>query len=260
MNDEATAQLLRSMLDRVMTSNDALREVEDVPARDFAELISRLSQEIDDTVLPRTIALCSNTGTEATIVVSNQRLIELKIGERKIELDAERYRDAGAVAREYAKAIKALFLRSGPMRLRLAGRAPAIMAQGRTCTATHISQIAHQPSFENRMKTFLKGSHARSLGWIYQASDGRIVTHGNDGEIMKRLKSLRDIVLSKAESRKTAPRIETTCPSCSVFAITPDVQALIAEDGTDRIFAAFSDSDAFEAMSAWQRVFKASEH
>lgn len=168
MNDEAAAQLLRSMLDRVMTPSEALRKVEDVPARDFARLISRLSQEINETVLPRTFTLCSDTGTEATVVISNRRLIALEIGERKVELDAERYRDAGAVAREYAKAIKALFLRSGPMRLRLVGRAPAIMAQGRTCTATHISQVAHQPGFENRMKAFLKGSHAQSPGGSFR--------------------------------------------------------------------------------------------
>ncbi len=257
--DKVTAHLLRSMLDRVMTPSEALRESEDLPARDFTGLIRRLTQEIDETVLPRTFALCSDTGTEATIVVSNRRLIELKIGEKKIELDAERYRDAGAVAREYAKAIKALFLRSGPIRLRLAGRAPAIMAQGTTCTATHMGQFSHQPGFENRLKTFLKMSHAQSLGWIYQASDGRMLTHGSDVELMEKLQSLRDIVLSKAENRKTACRIETACPSCSAFALTQDVQALIAEDGNDRIFAAFPNSGAFTAIRAWRQVFQASE-
>jgi hypothetical protein len=259
MTDKATAHLLRGMLDRVMTPSEALRGSEDMPARDFAGLISRLTQEIDETVLPRTFALCSEAGTEATVVVSNRRLIELKIGENKIELDAERYRDAGAVAREYAKAIKALFLRSGPMRVRPAGRAPAIMAHGTTCTASHISQIGHQPSFENRLKTFLKMSHAQCLGWIYQSGDGRILTHGSDGEVTNRLQSLRDIVLSKAANRKTACRIETACPSCSAFAITQDVQVLIAEDGNDRIFAAFPNSGVFKAISTWRQVFQASE-
>lgn len=259
MNDNATAHLLRGMLDRVMAPSEALSGSEDMPARDFAGLISRLTQEIDETVLPRTFALCSDKGTEATIVVSNRRLIELKIGENKFEPDNERYRDADAVAREYAKAIKALFLRSGPMRLRLAGRAPAIMTQGTTCTATHMSQFGHQPGFENRLKTFLKLSHSQCLGWIYEESNGRILTHGSDGELTKRLQSLRDIVLSKAESRKIACRIDTACPSCSAFAITQDVQVLVAEDGNDRVFAAFSNSGAFKAISAWRQVFQASE-
>lgn len=253
--DEATADVLRSMLRRVITPIDALREIEDEPSRHFAGLIKRLSQEIDETVLPRTLALCSDAGIEATIVVSNRRLVELKIGEQKVEFNAGQNSDAAATAREYAKAIRALALRSGPMRLRFAGSAPANMTQGVTCTATHMTKFGLQAGFENRLKTFLKISHAQSLGWMFQGGDDQIVTHGSDDELMRRLQTLREVVISKAEDRKNASRIKAAGPSCSAFSITQDAQVLIAVDGTDRLFAAFPSARILEPVSAWRQVF-----
>ena len=257
---ETAADVLRSMLRRVITPIDALREIEDEPSRHFAGLIKRLSQEIDETVLPRTFVLCSDAGIEATIIVSNRRLVELKIGEQKVELDADQNSDAAVTAREYAKAIRALALRSGPMRLKLAGSAPANMAQGVTCTATHMSKYGLQVGLENRLKTFLKMSHAQSLGWIFQGSDDQIVTHGSDNELIQRLQAVREVVVSKAEDRKHASRIKAVYPSCSAFSITQDTQVLIAIDGTDRLFAAFPNDRILEAVSAWRQIFKTSEH
>ena len=143
-SNEATVGRMRDMLERVLTPCDALREETSAPSQDFADLIKRLSQEIDETVLPRKFALFSDMKIEATFVVSNRRLVELEIGEKKVEFDAEANTDADTVARAFAKALRALSLRSGPLRLRPIGRALKVATQGTTCTARHIEEFSNQ--------------------------------------------------------------------------------------------------------------------
>ena len=254
--DKATVGQMRGTLERVLTPRDALREETSAPLRDFADLIKRLSQEIDETVLPRRFVLLSDAGSEATFVVSNRRLVELEIGDKKIEFGIETNTDADTVARVYAKALRALSLRSGPLRLRPIGRALNVATQGTTCTARHIAEFNSQSRFENRLKAFLKGTHQNSLGWLYESSDGQTVTHDPDKTVIEMLQRLKDAAMSKTERHSPIRSIETlSVPTCSTFTIAPDVQVLIAEDGKDRLFAAFPASDQVMVLKKWHRVF-----
>jgi len=255
---EETADNLRDKLMRVTTPCDALRNAALAPLQDFASLIEQLCQQIDETVLPRKFALMSDAGVEATIVVSNRRLIELEIRERKVALDAGANSNAETVAQECAKALRALSLASGPLRVRLIGRASGFTTNGTTCTAKYLLEYSRPSTLQNRLKAFLKESHARSLGWIYCSGDGQAVTHDPDEEIMTWLRSLQEKVVSQGDDKANRRSVERAGPTCSAFAMTADTQVLIAKDGADRLFAVFPTADLATAMSSWHRMFKRS--
>ncbi len=257
--DTATGERLRDILARAATPADSLRAELAAPSRDFTALIGLLSRQIDETVLPRRFALVSAAGTEASFVVSNRRLIELEIAGRKIAFDSDAHADADSVARTCARALKALSLRSGPMHLRLVDRAPKVATQGTTCTARHIAGFSAATGFENRMKSFLKATHARSLGWLYRAEDGQAVRHAPDAAVIDILARLDRTVADQAEDRRAARRVERGGPSCTTFAIADDCHALVAEQGKDRIVAAFPADGITAAIAAWHRIFQRSD-
>lgn len=258
--EEDTVKRLHDMLSRVAMPCEGLREEASAPARDFAALIERLSREVDETVLPRRFALLSDAGMEATFTVSNRRLVGLEIGERKIDFDEEADTGADSVARLCAQALRALNLRSGPLRLRPIGRAPNVTTKGNTCTARHLADYSSVSIVENRLKAFVKLFHAHALGWVYQPDDGQTVTHDPDEEIMARLRGFQQAVMSRGDGKQGVRRVERSGPICSAFAMTEDTQVLIAEDGNDRLFAAFRTSELGTAMTKWHQVFKRPEH
>jgi len=257
--NEAAKDHLRDKLLRVMKSCDALRQEKSTPLQDYAALIERLSREIDETVLPRKFALVSDAGTEATFVVSNRRLIELDIGGRKLEFDAEADTDADTVARTCAKALRALSLQCSLLHVRTIERAPKVTTKGATCAARHLLQYSRPSHLQNRLKAFLQSTHANSMGWLYHSGDGQTVTHGPDEGIMQHLNKLHHKVISRANDRECVRRVERAGPTCSAFAMTADAQVLVAEDGNDRLLAVFPTSDLTTVMKTWHQVVRRSE-
>ncbi|MEO1138465.1 MAG: hypothetical protein AAFW87_03315 [Pseudomonadota bacterium] len=247
---------LRDALLRVTESSETLREEKATLSKDCAELIDRLSQEIDETVLPRKLALLSDTGVAAVLVVSNRRLIELEIDARKIVIDAEKDSDADTVARSYAAALKTLSARSGPLRLRSVCRAPQIATGSTACTARHLAKYSTASSFENRMKAFLKLCHPSSMGWIYWSGDGQNLAHDPHKDTIKRLRVLEQQLEPQANNQGSLSRLDRSGPICSAFALSEDLQAVIATDGKDRLIAAFPRSKIAAVMTNWHQVFK----
>jgi len=259
LGNEAAVNRLRDKLLRVMKSCDALREEKSAPSQDYAALIERLSREIDETVLPRKFALISDAGIEATLVVSNRRLIELEICGRKIEFDAEADTDADTVARACAKALRALSLQCGLLHLRTIERASKVTTKGTTCAARHLMQYSRPSHLQNRLKAFLQATHASSMGWIYHSGDGQTMKHGPDEGIVQDLDKLHQRVISQANDRERVRRVERAGPTCSAFAMTADAQVLVAEDGNDRLLAVFPVSDLTKVMTNWHQVFRRPE-
>ncbi|WP_135502103.1 hypothetical protein [Roseovarius aestuariivivens] len=257
--DQAAIARLREKLLRVTTSCDALHEEKSTLSQDYAALIAHLSQEIDETILPRKFALFSDAGIEATFVVSNRRLIELKIGKRTVEFDTEMDTDADTVARVCARALRALSLRSGPLRVRPIGRATKVNRNGATCAARHLLEYSRLSQLQNRLKTFLKTTHSKSLGWVYHSADGQIVSHDPDKTIRDHLHKLLQKVMSENVGCRRLGRLGRAGPTCSAFEMATDIQVLIADDGNDRLLAAIPTSHLSKALAQWNQVFKRSK-
>lgn len=252
---DETAHRLRDAFVRTTTPPDALRAEKQTPGQNFKELIQCLSREIDETVLPRKLALYSGDDIVATMIVSNRRLVELEIGGEKVEVQSDGDADPETVARAYAQALKSISARSGSLLLRPIGRAPQTAMNSAACTAQHLSVFGEASAFENRMQLLLKQIHTHSFGWIFRPGEGEAVAHDPKADIFERLKTLDQNVMAQAKNNGRFSRVDKSRPFCSAFALTDNVQALIATDGSDRLVAAVPQADLCSAMDHWHQVF-----
>lgn len=252
---DETAYRLRDAFARVAMPTDALRVEKERPAQTYQELIQYLAREIDETVLPRRLVLVSGDQGLATLVVSNRRLIELEIGETKIEFGADGDADADSVARTYALALKKLTVQSGPIHVRPGGRALQAATSSTACTAMRLAEFSTAARFENRMKAFLKLIHARSRGWIYRPGEGEAVAHDPDTEIHLRLKTLEQQAIDQACHKGNLSRVNRTGPVCAAFALSDEIQVIIATDGKDRLVVALPHTDVAKSIGHWKQIF-----
>jgi len=249
------AHRLRGVIERLTTPREALCEESGLAAPGFKELIECLVREIDETVLPRRLALFSGDDAVATMVVSNRRLLELDIDGRKVGMDANKDASPETVACAYAHALKTLSARSGPLVLRMVGRAPQALTSSEACSARHLAEFSETPYLKNRLRTFLKQFHTASHGWIFRAGDGDVVGHDPDEEIFKSLTALEQKVRSQADSRKGFRQLDRPTPLCVAFSISDNIQAMVVSDGNDLLVAALSHSDMTRALQQWSAIY-----
>ena len=253
--DSDTALLLRETLSSIGNPAGPPWGDRDTPARSYEELVERLACEIDQTVLPRKLALVEGSRVVCSLVLSNRRLIEMTAGNADINSARNSEADPDAVARGYAQALQKLIAEHGALHLRRAGRAVQTASQGNACSAARLSGYADTKCFDDQLKAFLKLLHATSLGWIYRADGAEAVAHDPQAETFERLLTLDSNILTQSDDPARPARLNRSAPICTAMTLSNEAQSLIASDGKDRLVAAIPQSQLEAALALWQQVY-----
>lgn len=250
-----TARRLREVMERLALHGDELLEDSSLTTTGYEELIDRLKREIEETVLPRRLALFSEGRAVASMTVSNRRLQDLRIEGRKITTGAGLDASPDRVASVYAQALRALCTRANPLELRVTGRAENALTSSGSCSARHLSEFSKAPYFKNRLKAFLKGIHPTSRGWIFQTGDSEAVAHDADSAVFEKLVALEEKVRSEHQARNGFRHLGRNSPNLSAFSISAELQAIVVMDGQDLLVAAIPQSDLQGIMTQWNRIY-----
>lgn len=255
IGSEETARHLRGALVRLGMDRDELLANMRETATDHQSLLRIIMREIDEAVLPRKMALLSDSGIEAMLVASNRRLIELRTNDtvqQKAEGGDTEPEDA---ARAYAQTIKKIGQQAAGTALQRMGRALNPSTSGKSCSAARLAEVSETLSPETRMHDFLKMIQPRAKGWIMHASEGRDICCEGPGAILLRLEKLEGITIANRGAKATLRRLDKAGPSCSAFALAPGLQAIVAAESTDCLLAAISNQDRIAALEDWQNIF-----
>ncbi|WP_300548820.1 hypothetical protein [Roseovarius sp.] len=252
---EETAHQVRNALARLGMNRDELLADMREKATDHQSLLRIITREIDEVILPRRMALLSDGGTEAMLVVSNRRLIELRtndMAQQKAE-GGDTEPDVAALA--HAQTIRKIGQQTGGTTLQRLGRAAKSTTSGKSCSAARLAEVSESLGHENRMHGFLKMIQPRAKGWIMRAREGRDVEREGPEAVLLRLDHVEKIFAAHRGAKGTLRRLDRAGPSCSAFALAPGWQAIVARDGTDSLLAAVPNQGRVAVMDDWRKVF-----
>lgn len=252
-DNDMTDRLLGA-IERLILPCEELIDENTLVAHGYKSLIDLLAREIDETVLPRRLALFSGEQAVATLIVSNRRLLQLEIEGKKIKTDTGLDTSPERVANTYAQALQALCARTSPLVLRMVGRASHTSAST-ACSARHLSEFSEAPCCKNRLKAFLKEIHPLTHGWLFRSDESEAVAHDPDKTVFKKLAALEQKVDSEHEARNRVQHLGRNDANLAAFAISTELQAIVVVDGRDRLIAALPLSEMARAFAHWNTVF-----
>lgn len=255
LGSEGTAQRLRGILVRLGMDRDELLADMQETATDHNNLLRILIREIDEVVLPRKMALLSDGGVEATLVVSNRRMIELRTNDATLQPAEGGDAEPEAAARAYAQTIKKIGEQAGGIALQRLGRASKSATSSTACSAARLAEVSETLSHENRVQIFLQMIQTRAKGWIMHVSEGRDIYREGPEAILLRLDALERITVAHRGTKGSLSRLDRAGPSCSAFALSSGMQAIVATDGNDRLLAVISNQDRVATLEDWRKVF-----
>lgn len=246
---------LREALNRLGMERGALLQDMRRTARGQDQALRLVIEEIDEIVLPRRIDLVSDAGLGATLIASNRRLIDLRGTGLPQTSIAEEDGDADTAALRHVRSIRAVADRAGSIALRPVGRSSSPGSGATSCTARSLAQAGRSMGQEARINRFLERIAPRAIGWICDRGDGAEVLAQGPDDVRDRLASL-DTVLTGARHTSGRPeRLERAGPTCTVLAMGPGLQAVVARDGRSRLLAAVSETDTNLVLATWTDVF-----
>ncbi|SHL33187.1 hypothetical protein SAMN05444414_11114 [Roseovarius marisflavi] len=255
IGSEETARHLRGALVRLgMDRDELLADIRET-ATDHQSLLRIIMREIDEAVLPRKMALLSDSGIEAMLVASNRRLIELRTNDTVQQKAEGGETDPEDAARAYAQTIKKIGQQAAGTALQRMGRALNPSTSGKSCSAARLAEVSESLGHENRMHGFLKMIQPRAKGWIMRAREGRDVEREGPEAVLLRLDHVEKIFAAHRGAKGTLRRLDRAGPSCSAFALAPGWQAIVARDGTDSLLAAVPNQGRVAVMDDWRKVF-----
>ncbi|SEN74631.1 hypothetical protein SAMN04488077_1275 [Roseovarius tolerans] len=255
IGSEETAHHLRGALVRLgMDREELLADIRET-ATDHEGLLRIIMREIDEVVLSRKLAVLSEDGIEATFVVSNRRLIELRTNDTNQPDVNGGGTEPEVAALAYAQSIKKIGGQAAGVTLQHIGRASKLPTSSTACSAVCLSEISETLGRENRMHNFFRMIRTRAKGWIVLVSEGTDVWREGPEAILVRLDTLERITAANRETEGSLRRLYRAGPSCSAFAMTPEIQAIVAKNGKDRLLAAVSNQDVIAIMEDWREVF-----
>ncbi|MDQ2090891.1 hypothetical protein [Marimonas arenosa] len=224
-------------------------------ANTFADLIAMIAREIDETVLPRKVALVRDGREIAILTLSNRRLVKLKSGGQKGVGDAA----PGKAAAVFARRLQTIW-ESGdaPVRLRLTGRAEGFSVSEASCSARDLLEAAEQPATHADAVVFLAELQARAATLLVRESDE--ATPKTDGETAH-FEALRviDRELAGAVAGKGASaalRQTSARPSFTVLPYGDGLRVVMAREGEGLVLGVVDASETTALMDAWHAAFR----
>lgn len=255
IGSEETAHHLRGALVRLgMDREELLADIRET-ATDHEGLLRIIMREIDEVVLSRKLAVLSEDGIEATFVVSNRRLIELRTNDTNQPDVNGGGAEPEVAALAYAEAIKKIGDQVARVTLQRIGRASELPTSSAACSAARLLEISKTLGSENRLHSFLSMIQKRAKGWIMLGSEGRNVYREGSESILVRLDTLERITATNSGAEGPFRRLDRAGPSCSAFAMAPGLKAIVAMHGNDRLLASVLNQDSVAIMEDWRKVF-----
>ena len=225
-------------------------------------LLLAIFREIDETVLPREIALCTDANVVVRLLVASRRLLSLEIDGNLEQPDQTEDGDAENVAQVYTDRLHSVIKRSSEIRIQISARDLVSSSNRKSCSAYSLAASiglplrAAEPS-ENINEFFLGAEKLATASVRYQRKSNRTAKQGDD--------SLTDMLMTVAErsyskTRKSGPSagIAAVKPFCSVFRLNDSMSVIVAHDRDEKVLFVLPPDKVNIAVALWQKVFATS--
>ena len=240
-------------LRRVVTRLTGLDAIDPpmVEAADFDTLIDLIAREVDETVLPREIAVEGVAGVIAVLTISNRRLVGLE-AEEPTAGDPE----AEAPAERFIRRLRALCDGAGPFRLVLRGRADGFAVEEASASAAELRRLAAPAVDGQGMAGLLASLPGRAEGWLFRAATGdEPQLAGTDAACALLVAFDREITAMDL-ARGGPVRAPAGPPCCAILALDEDRRMLLAEDSEALLLAVTDAVESAQLIDAWKTAFR----
>ncbi len=247
MQDCDTAGRLRQKLVRLSAHAAALLAERDETASDSASLMRLLTREIDDAVLPRSLALMVQGQEQARLTISNRRLAALDLADAA-QTDAPQPPDSETAAQMHAERLKRLVGRGHDLSLRPLGPATGTNRGGAaSCSARQLAAALLALDTERRLECVFRALRASALAWVMCRGEGETRAEGSE-ELVACMTGL-------AENHASHCQVGGKAPRCTILSLPKASRLLIAADGDGCLLVALNKADLAQAMQVWRDVY-----
>ena len=236
-------------------------------------LMLAIFREIDETVLPREIALTTNANVVLRLLVASRRLLSLEIvGNLEqpdqtetgvTETGATGSGDSEDIAQVNANRLQSVLEQSSEIHIQITPRDLVSASNRKSCSAYSLAASvglplrAAEPS-ENINEFFLNVEKLATASVRFQRKSNQTDKQGND--------SLTDLLMTVAErsygdARKSGPSagFGAVKPFCSVFRLNESMSVLVAHDSDEKVLFVMPPNKVRVAMALWQEIFATSK-
>lgn len=252
---DAVTDRLRAVLLQLARDRDAMDRDMRQTAETHDQALRLVIGQIDETVLPRRIEMLSGDHVIGSFVASNRRLIDMSVAHASPNGEAGETGTTEDVALQHVETIRSLAERAGKLVLRPAGRASIAGAGERSCSTRSLLRAGQALGQEARITRLLDRIAPHSEGWICHVGGGEDSRSHGPEDIRDVLMSIDAALGSRQRQSGTPGRLEHAGPSCSVLAMGPGLQAIVARDGRSRILACVRQSEVDTILSIWRALF-----
>lgn len=247
MQDCDAAGRLRQKLVRLSADAAALLAERNETALDSASLMRLLTREIDDAVLPRSLALMAQGQEQARLTVSNRRLAGLDLA-GVAQADAPQPPDSETAAQVHAERLKRLAARGHDLSLRSLGPATGTnRGAAASCSARQLAAALLALDREGRLEGVFRALRASSLAWVMCPGRGDVRTEGPE--------DLVACMTGMAEDPASHCQVGGKAPRCTILSLPEARRLLIAADGDDCLLVALHEADLAQAMQVWRDLY-----
>lgn len=247
MQDCDAAGRLRQKLVRLSADAAELRAERDETATDSASLMRLLTREIDDAVLPRSLALMAQGQEQGRLTMSNRRLAALELA-GVAQADVPQPPDSDTAAQIHAERLKRLVGRGQELSLRCLGLATGTNRGGAaSCSARQLAAALLALDTEGRLEGLLRALRASALAWVMCPGGGDMRKGGPE--------DLVACMTGLAEDRASRCQVGSKAPCCTILSLPEARRLLIAADGDDCLLVALREADLAQAMQVWREMY-----
>lgn len=250
-SDAATR--LRETLARVAADRENVLAETQQPLADASALLSKVAAEIDETILPRKLAIVSPDGVEAAMILANRRMLEF--GADSVALGQQNHGDGQLPALSYAQALQEIGDKAQGVSLKRFGRAEAPTTSSASCSAAALASAGTTLQQGNRLLEFFRAIRGDAKACILNQGAGKGVRRGGKEGLLQRLDALDQRIAARGNVPTRMKRVERAEPTCVAHGLGDNMQAIIASDGAERLLAAVSEERVRAVISGWQKVY-----
>lgn len=231
-------------------------------------LMLAIFREIDETVLPREIALTTNANVVLRLLVASRRLLSLEIVGNleqpdQTETGVTETGDSENIAQVNANKLQSVLEQSSEIHIQITPRDLVSASNRKSCSAYSLAASvglplrAAEPS-ENINEFFLNVEKLATASVRFQRKSNQTE---KQGEVV-----LTDLLMTVAErsysdARKSGPSagFAAVKPFCSVFRLNESMSVLVAHDSDEKVLFVMPPNKVRVAMALWQEIFATSK-
>lgn len=246
-----------TLMQAIQRLSDVQRDTLD-ESRSSAQLgrpvLRRILQEVDETILPRSLELRDQAGGTLSLLVSNRRLVELS-GVNPDDAPS----DPDEMATLAAERIERFVGDDREISIRRDRRVRHGAAGHVSCSAAalaaELGMSLDPPPQGERIETLIRklSRHAEAMLHLGKGDGSNMATGSESATDM--LAALEAGGLARSGPTGTGPQCRQGSINCVAFPLSDGSAILRAQEGEDRLLALLAPNQLESAMQAWQRLF-----